>query len=204
MPGEHGSGCACSVEPREVGGGIWLVNSIDKDSIATSGEAVKDSGKLLFRDPSEKLDDSKRCDSGDPEDPEVIISISLTSPTKLTSVTVIGGSNGTSPQSVRLFANADPGAFNIVHEIDPTQTIDLAEDFCGTIQYPLRVAKFSQVQTLMLHFPASSPLTLHWIGLKGISSGDKRQAVVTVYESRPNLTDHKIPDTLKGGRSDVT
>jgi len=200
MPGQHGSGCSCSDEPREVGGGVWLVDSIDRESITASGEAVKDSARLLFRSVDEKLDDARRCDSGDTEDPELIISVALTSPTKLTAISVIGGVNGSSPTSVRLFANAELGEFDVDRE--PTQTIELVEDFCGVIQYPLRVAKFSQLLTLTMHFPATSPLTLHWVGLKGIASGDKRQAVVTVYEARPNLADHKISDLRN--RFDVT
>jgi PITH domain len=191
-------------EPREVGGGVWLIDSIDHESIHASGEATKDSAKLLFRSTEDRLDDTKKCESGDLDDPEIIISLALTSPTKLTSISVIGGPNGSAPTSVRLFANSDLGSFNAVHEVEPTQTVELAEDFCGVIQYPLRVTKFSQVQTLTLHFPADQPVTLHWIGLKGIASGAKRQAVVTVYESRPNLSDHKIPDSLTGNRFDVT
>ena len=204
MPGQHGSGCSCSSEPKEVGGGFWLIDSIDRESVSTSGEAAKDSGRLLFRSPEEKLDDSKRCESGDADDPEIIISLALTSPTKLTSISVIGGADGSSPRTLRLFANADLGSFNTVHDIEPTQTIELAEDFCGAIQYPLKVAKFSQLLTLTLHFPSTSMLTLHWIGLKGIASGDKRQAVVTVYEARPNLSDHSIPDTLKNGSFNIS
>ena len=180
------------------------MDTIDRESIATSGEAVKDSARLLFRSPEEKLDDFKRCDSGDIDDPEIIISLALTSPTKLTSISVIGGSHGSSPTTVRLFANSDLGSFSLVHDDEPTQTIELAEDFCGAVQYPLKVAKFSQLLTLTLHFPSSSMLTLHWIGLKGIASGDKRQAVVTVYEARPNLSDHTIPDTLKGGSFNIS
>ena len=111
------------MEPREVGGGVWLIDSIDNESISCSGESIVDSCKKLFRPIEEKLDDSKKCESGDLSDPELIISLALTSPTKLTAISIIGGSNGTSPSSVRLFANSDLGSFSDVYDNPPTQVI---------------------------------------------------------------------------------
>jgi hypothetical protein len=109
---------------------------------------------------------------------------------KITGLTVIGGENGKSPCKVNLFANlSDPTS--VMDVSSPTQSVDLVEDFCGTIEYPLRVTRFSQVNYLTLEFPPSGDMQVFWIGLKGIASGDARKAVVTVYESRANLADHQ-------------
>ena len=87
-----------------------------------------------------------------------------------------------------LFANHTD--LDTVCEIPHTQTIEnLVEDPCGVVEYPLRVARFSQVNSLCIAIPG--PVELFYIGLKGLASGDQRKAVVTVYESRANLADHQ-------------
>ena len=201
MPGSHGSGCGCREEDSGPTGGHWLHSSIDHESVVSAGGSTPGSARLLFRAYEERLDDDRFIESADEDDAELIISVSFTSPTKLTAVSVIGGVNGSIPMKLCLFANAHVGDFSVVHDSEPTQAIELAEDFCGSVEYPLRVAKFSQVLTLMLHFPAvvdGQKLRIHWIGLKGVASGDKRQAVVAVYEAKPNLADHKTKsDPLK-------
>jgi hypothetical protein len=132
-----------------------------------------------------------------PEEEEgLVISVSFTCPVKITGLTVIGGDHGSSPSKINLHANvSDPWAVADVNE--PTQSIELSQDFCGSIEYPLRVTRFSQIQSLTLEFPnpSSKLLEVCWIGLKGIASGDARKAVVTVYESRANLADHQTEST---------
>ena len=199
MPGVHGSGCGCRNEDQSQAGGYWLTAaSIDQDSIRSSGTHSVDSAKSLFRNYSERLDDSHLVESIDPEDPEIIITLSFSSPTRLTSISLIGGLPPFDPRVVRLFANGQPGDFGVVQESEPTQTVELASDFCGAVEYPLRVAKFSQLTSLTLHFPAIQSVKLHWVGLKGVASGDKRQAVVAVYEAKPNVKDHSVSDFAKG------
>ena len=121
------------------------------------------------------------------------MSIPFSCPVKITGITVIGGDRGKSPNKVNLFANmTDPA---MAEEIEPSQTIEpLVEDFCGILQYPLRVVKFGNINTLTLQFPSDQSFDITWIGLRGIASGDKRKAVVTVYESRPLIADHQVKD----------
>ncbi|EER05156.1 hypothetical protein Pmar_PMAR026590, partial [Perkinsus marinus ATCC 50983] len=92
-----------------------------------------------------------------------------------------------------------------------TQALDLIEDFCGAVEYPVKVAKFAHVSSLSMHFAANNRLEvenddeddistiIHWIGIKGVASGTKRSAVVSVYESQANLKDHEVKDDALGG-----
>ena len=202
MPGQHGAGCGCVPEDQGAASGYWLYSSIDHPAIASSGASPAGSASRLFRPYDQRLDDTIVCQSEDLADPEIIICVSLTSPSKLTALTVITGEGFHAP-SVRLFANAPACDFSIVHDREPTQDINLVPDFHGSIEYPLRTSKFSQLQNLTLHFPAEEAVHLHWIGLKGVASGDKRQAVVTVYEAKPNLADHAVKGETSAPRFDV-
>lgn len=187
MVGTHGSACACAHDLSvPLPGTQWLDPYIDKGSIACLGEESVGSGLALFRAYMDRLTDpSPRCRCSNEEDiPGLVVTVSFTCPVKISGVTVITSSSA----PLHLYANlVDP---ETVEEVAPKQTIDsLVEDWCGVIEYPLRVAKFSQINSLTLWFMEPS-VELFYIGLRGIASGDQRRAVVTVYESRANVADH--------------
>jgi hypothetical protein len=126
----------------------------------------------------------------------LVVTVPFTCPVKLTGLTVIGGEHGSSPDRVRIFSNlSDPATVMEISE--PSQEIEsMVEDFCGVVEYPLRPARFALVNSVTFQFPfREGPLELMWIGLKGVASGDKRRAVVTVYEARPNLADHEVKES---------
>jgi len=213
MPGSHGSGCGCQHDlSQPIDGTEWLDKWIDHDGIEVLNEFVAGSAaKSLFRPYSERLQDPEiPCQYKVPEDDEenlfgndtspdcLVVSVPFTCPVKISGLCVIGGPNGCSPSRVDLYSN--PPSIDTVHEVAVSQSIDpLVEDFCGVVEYPLRPVKFSQVTRLVLSFPGSTPtesaVQLYWLGIKGIASGDQRRAVVTVYESRPNLSDHPVKDS---------
>jgi hypothetical protein len=201
MPGEHGGGCNCQEElGQELAGNEWLDKYIDKSNIESFGTAESSAHpSLVFRPFSERIredqfiiSDMSEPNEFDDEETGIVISIPFTCPVKLTGITVIGGENGRSPTKVDLLANCSDLA--TARELAPTQTIDnLVEDFCGAVEHPLRVARFPNVTSLILRFPEPEK-TVFWIGLRGVASGAQRKAVVTVYESRANLADHKVKE----------
>ena len=174
----------------------WINESVDINNIVCINEETSNSSKSLFRPHSMRtVDPDPLCrflpaDQGEFFEEGLVVWIPFACPVKMTGLTVIGGENGTSPRKVNLFANLpDPSS---VLEVQPSQSLDLVpDDFCGAVEYPLRVTKFSQVNCLTLQFPEIREIQLSWIGIKGIASGDARKAVVTVYESRANLADHQ-------------
>eukprot|EP00439_Symbiodinium_sp_Y106_P070526 s534_g12.t1 len=117
----------------------------------------------------------------------------------ITSITVIGGDGGSAPSSVKLYINREDLDFTSVGDIEPTQEVQLVEDFHGAIQFPLRAAKFLSVTNVSLYFPHSfggERTRIHWIGLWGVGSEHKRQAVMTVYEAIGNAKDNDVKDDV--------
>merc|ERR1712194_731278 len=114
------------------------------------------------------------------------------------------------PRRVRLFCNP-PGSgveefgFAEAQEIQPTFSLDLAEDLCGACEYKVRGGKFSNCLSLGMHFLPiegeedlmddadldDEPLEVFWVGLKGQPTEWKREAVECVYETRANPADHE-------------
>jgi hypothetical protein len=204
MVGSHGgSGCHCEHDLSTPAPGLqWLHEYIDIQSITALNEETSNSSRNIFRSYSDRLTDPAiPCRLSD-EDIELteeglVIHVPFNCPVKLTGIAIIGGDLGTSPNSVRLFANIhDCHSVNDVSE--PSQSIEtLVEDFCGVVEYPLRPVRFSNVNSLTLQFPHKEEggrMEINWIGLKGVASGDQRKAVMTVYESRANVADHEVKD----------
>lgn len=199
MPGNHGSGCGCQhdlADPTQ-GGTQWLDQWIDLNNTESCNEEVPRSCADLFRPYTRRLEDPPvpcmldREDDGD----SLLVSVAFTCPVKLTGATIIGGANGRGPSRVDLYSNLV--SMESAEEVTPSQTIDpLVEDLCGIVEYPLRAVKFSQVTRLVLRLTGTNGFEINWIGLRGIASGDKRAAVVTVYESRANLADHEVKDNV--------
>jgi hypothetical protein len=208
MPGSHGGACQCQHDlAAPVAGTEWLNEYMDTTNITCLNEDHPGISTRLFRPYAERLVDLEPPCTFRPEEENIYddeqgltISIPFSCPVKITGISVIGGDSGRHPQCLNLFANVTDAS--IVSEIEPSQSIDpLVEDFCGAVEYPLRVVKFGNVTSLIIHFPTSQhPFHLHWIGLRGVASGAQRKAVVTVYESRPLVADHEVRETFGVGK----
>lgn len=203
MPGAHGGGCNCQEElGADVAGNEWLDKYIDKASVESRGSAAGGHAGEIFRPFSERLFEDTvlvtdpETDLNQFEDPSegIVVSVPFTCPVKLTGITVIGGANGKSPSRLDLFSNITD--FTVINELQPTQSVEnLVEDFCGAVEHPVRVAKFAHVTNLMMRFPKPpEEFSIYWIGIRGVASGAQRRAVVTVYESRANVADHKVKE----------
>ena len=192
----HGPGhCACHAEIRDTDPfGQDLFPYIDNGRVYCLNEETTGSAQQLFRPRAEKLrwDNTVRSQDGDPE---LLVFVPFISPVKLTAICVIGGGGGSTPNKVRLFSNKGL-TFEDVQSADATQEFELLENPSGELEFSTRVSRFQSVNTLSLHFPASTGLSyneLCYVGLKGECSGHRREAVITVYEARPVLADHPAP-----------
>mmetsp|Transcript_21993 Transcript_21993/g.50846 ORF Transcript_21993/g.50846 Transcript_21993/m.50846 type:complete len:206 (-) Transcript_21993:81-698(-) len=198
MPGTHGAGCGCVHEEDLTGQQVLLLPWIDVEGVVGLNEEVAGSTARVFRDYDSRLDDTHFVQSPD-MDEELMIMVPFTSPVKITSISVIGGDGGSAPSRVRLYINREDLDFTSVADTEPTQDVELAEDFHGAIQFPLRAAKFLSVTQVCLYFPQSfggERTRIHWIGLWGTGSEHKRQAVVTVYEAIGNAKDNDVKDDV--------
>lgn len=193
MPGEHGGvGCSCQHE-AVMGSGKDLLSQIEVDKVTALNELSVGSCRDIFRPYEERLREDKVCRSQE-GDPELMVFVRFSSPCTISSLSIIGGENGTSPSRVNLYVNDDTLDFSSIDDKEPVQSLDLVEDYCGTVEYSLKVSRFQNVSLLVMHFPSSfgdDQSCIYYVRVLGESSGHQRRAVEAVYESKPNLSDHK-------------
>jgi len=159
-------------------------------------EAIDGSAKSVFKPWENRLDLSTALESND-DDPELILFIPFTTDVKIKSISIIGGSDGTSPSKMRVFMNRDDIDFSAAADLLPIQEWELAENPHGEIEYLTKYAKFQGVASLTLHFPrnfGANATCIHYVGLRGEATQLKRDVVATtVYEAIPNPSDHRLP-----------
>ncbi|PHJ25558.1 thioredoxin family trp26 protein [Cystoisospora suis] len=198
MPGAHGPACGCKHE-AELRGGEFLLPYICTDGIRGLNEQVSGSAKTIFKTYDNRLDETQYCRSEE-DDPELLIHVPFKSPCKITSLHVIGGDNGRSPTSVKIFADREDLDFSSVRETECIQEVELVQDFHGAVEYPLKATKLLNVSCLTLFFDGNMGgdcLELFYIGLRGEGSNYQRRAVVTVYEANANPADHEVKNAAE-------
>ncbi|CAD7970523.1 unnamed protein product [Amoebophrya sp. A120] len=201
MPGEHGPGiCSCQDEHNALGlTAKWLNPHIALDQATALNVDSGDIKRVLKKSYDNRLRDELGCVTTPDDDNEMLVFIPFSSPVMLQSVYIIGGEGSQHPRKARLFANPPSSCtgFSEFADRQPEQALDLAEDLCGAVEYPVRATKFTNLQQLVIHFETDETAEekeVFWIGLKGTPTDYKRQAVITVYESQANVADHEAPE----------
>lgn len=202
MENIHGPGyCQCHAVAQDSDPfGSDMLASINLDAVTCLNERVFRSGRNVFKTKENKLDRSESLMSNE-GDEELLLYIPFICPVKVLSICVIGGGSGTSPNLVRIFKNHDHLDFSNVNHMEPVQAFDLLENPIGEIEYMTRVSKFTNTNSLYMHFPHSTGedyTEITYIGIKGESSNYKKQAIIAVYESRAMKKDHKNWDETMG------
>ncbi|KRX71432.1 putative cyclin-like protein [Trichinella sp. T6] len=168
---------------------MWTMRRwVFSTSLTCLNERVDGSAKTVFKPWSERLNKKNYVESD--VDEELLFKIPFTGNVKLKSIVVIGGDGGQRPNRIRLYKNRPSMDFDDVN-LTPDQEFDLSEDPDGSVEYPLRVAKFSGVEHLIIHFPSNvgaKTTVVYYIGLRGEFSEKQRpQVVCTNYEVRSLL-----------------
>jgi hypothetical protein len=188
----HGPGETC--DHQSVVGfdpGNSLLGEIDIDKVRCLNESRTGSLKdvLLKKDNSTVI-------SEEDEDPELLMFIPFFSPVQIRAIKVSSSLNP--PRKVKLITNRDQLDFHDAQRIPGQQELDLAIDG-QDLEYPLKSHKFLNVSILILFFTggasSSSQIQLDSLEIFGISSKLKREAVITVYESKPMLSDHSTKNS---------
>ncbi|CAD5183265.1 unnamed protein product [Musa acuminata subsp. malaccensis] len=175
----------------------WSLHThIDLSKVVSAlNEAVAGSVKSVFKPWNRRLDTSEGFLESNDGDPELLVFIPFTSDVKIKSISVVGGSGGTSPSKMRAFINRDGIDFSDAQNMQPVQEWDLNENLQGLLEYQTRYSRFQGVGNLTLHFPdnfGGDTTQIYYIGLKGEATQLKRDVVATiVYEITPNPSDHK-------------
>lgn len=161
----------------------------------------------MFKAWERRLDNSDGFLESNEGDPELIVFIPFTSDVKIKSISIVGGTGGTSPSKMRAFINRDGIDFSDAQNMQPIQEWDLVENLQGVLEYQTRYSKFQSVGNLTLHFPENfggDTTQIFYIGLRGEATQLKRDVVATVvYEVMPNPSDHKTRADTGGGFSHV-
>ena len=87
------------------------------------------------------------------------------------------------------------------------QEFELMIDNDGTIEYPVKIVKFSSTYSLSLHFPRSvggDETKIYWIGLRGEFTQIQRDKIVLAsYELAANPADHHVKASSKKASYDI-
>lgn len=148
----------------------------------------KQAARRVFKAYDERLSRDQFLESEE-DDPSLIIRVPFTCPVKIRSFTIIGGGEGLAPRSAKFFINRETLDFGDAEESQPVQQWDLAVDGDpnGLIEYPTQFSKFQNVSSLWIFIPDShgaDHTLVSYIGLSGVGTEHKREAVQAVYELR--------------------
>lgn len=126
-------------------------------------------------------------------DDQLILRIPFTGSIKLRSLLLKTGPGDQTPTKVALFSNQPSMDFNDVSDKVPVQEFDIPQDR-NVAEYAVKTAKFNNVSSLTLFFPASQgadTTRIYYVGLLGHWTERKTDPVITVYETQANLADHE-------------
>ncbi|CAK7353048.1 unnamed protein product [Dovyalis caffra] len=194
-----------SCEDHDCSSNWSLYKHIDLPKVSALNEAVPGSAKSVFKAWEHRLDSSGEHLESNEGDPELLVYIPFTSDVKIKSISIIGGTDGSSPSKMRAFINRDGIDFSDAQSMQAVQEWDLVENLNGVLEFQTRYAKFQSVASITLHFPdnfGGDTSQIHYIGFKGEATQLKRDVVATiVYELTPNPSDHKTKAESGGGFS---
>jgi len=126
-------------------------------------------------------------------DDQLILRVPFTGSVKLRALLLKTGPTDQTPTKVVLFANEESLDFEDAADKTPTQEFDVAQGR-EVGEYAVKAAKFSNLASITLFFPASQgadTTKLYYVGFLGQWSERKNNPVITVYEAQANLADHE-------------
>uniref|UniRef100_A0A2D4NYS8 PITH domain-containing protein n=2 Tax=Micrurus surinamensis TaxID=129470 RepID=A0A2D4NYS8_MICSU len=107
----------------------------------------------------------------------------------------MGEDDDTHPSEMRLFKNIPHMSFDDTAR-EPDQIFSLNRDALGELEYPTKIARFSNVYHLSIHFSknfGADTTKIFYIGLRGEWTEPHRHEVtICNYEAAANPADHKL------------
>eukprot|EP00357_Protocruzia_adherens_P019672 CAMPEP_0115005784 /NCGR_PEP_ID=MMETSP0216-20121206/20094_1 /TAXON_ID=223996 /ORGANISM="Protocruzia adherens, Strain Boccale" /LENGTH=209 /DNA_ID=CAMNT_0002372209 /DNA_START=18 /DNA_END=647 /DNA_ORIENTATION=+ len=193
----HGPGkCTCHAEHKESDpNGLDLYHFINRDKAFCLNEDVQGSCQSVFKPPEEKTDKT-RILASDEDDPELLLHLEFSQTVKVKAINIATVDEESAPTSVRIFLNRDDLDFGTANDGTPAQEIQLIHNPLAEVDYPTKITKFQNVDSLFLHFPNSNgelQSKISYIGFKGENTSVRKGIVIATYESKPLASDHKNP-----------
>jgi len=169
-----------------------LFSKIDLSKVECLNEATEGSGKTVFKPWDERLNFEHFVESDCDE--ELLFKIPFTGNVKLKGLMIIGGEDETHPSRLRIYKNRPDMSFDDV-AVEADQEFEIMQDNTGTLEYPLKIVKFSNVYHLTIHIPknyGAETSKVYYIGLRGEFQPMNRDAILIAnYELAPNPAECK-------------
>ncbi|XP_028453141.1 PITH domain-containing protein 1 isoform X2 [Perca flavescens] len=193
----HGCGCEAEHEPAERGLEYGLYRRIDLEKLQCLNESRDGDGKLVFKPWDQRNERDKYVDSD--ADEELLFNIPFTGSVKLKGIIISGENDDSHPAEVRLYKNIPQMSFDDTGR-EPEQAFRLNRDPVAELEYPTKIARFSNVQHLSIHisknFGAEST-RVYYIGLRGeYSEAYRHEVTICNYEASANPADHKVESII--------
>lgn len=193
MSGNDGHSCGHEhhdhAHEGDEGGEAWaLYERINTGALICLNEVEENSLRHVLRPWHARCDMSLPTLRSD-ADEQLLMCIPFTSPVKIKSICVIGAGDIENPSHMKAFINVENLDFSSATSMRAVQAWDLVErNVEGHVEYPTKFTKFQNVSKLWLFVTSNfgAEFThIRYIGLKGEFTKYRREAVHTVYESRP-------------------
>ncbi|XP_030074745.1 PITH domain-containing protein 1 [Microcaecilia unicolor] len=200
MAHSHGSGgCSCAAEREEDperGFAYGLFRRIDLAKLTCLNESREGSGRLVFRAWEERGDRTQFVESDDDE--ELLFNIPFTGNVKLKGIILMGDDDCSHPSEMRLYKNMNHMCFDDTSR-EADQVFSLNRDIHGELEYPTKIARFSNVYHLSIHISknfGAEKTKIYYIGLRGEwTEAHRHEVTLCNYEIAPNPADHRIKQT---------
>ncbi|KAK9451257.1 galactose-binding domain-like protein [Limtongia smithiae] len=188
----HSHSHSHSPPPEDTSDAQSLYNRIYHDQIWTMNESEPDAGRDVVKPWAERYDTTKILTSD--ADEQVILHIPFTGLVKLYSILIRSYSDDTAPRTIKLFKNRPDLDFSVASDLQPSETLTHVENVGDIVEYQLKRAVFSNVESLTFFVEDNydaDVTTILYIGLRGEWKHLSREPVITIYEAAANPRDHK-------------
>ncbi|KAK9493845.1 galactose-binding domain-like protein [Lipomyces doorenjongii] len=193
----HGHDHSHSPPPDTTFDSQSLYSHIYHDQIWTMNESEPNAGRDVIKPWSDRYDTEKVLESD--ADEQLIMFIPFTGLVKLYSILIRSAPDAHAPKTIKLFRNRSDIDFAMATDLKADATIEHPVGTLDIVEYPLKRAIFSNVQSISLfivdnHGEDTTKIT--YIGLRGEWKELSKDPVITIYEAAANPSDHKslVPD----------
>lgn len=202
----HGHSCSHAhhdhAHEGEEDGEAWsLYTQVDLNRAVALNEAAPNSLGNVLRPWHQRCDQSLPILQSD-ADEQLLLKIPFVSPVSIRSMCVIGAGDVENPATVKAFVNVEVMDFSTADSSKPVQVFELVErNVDGAVEYPTKFTRFQNVSTLWLfisHNFGGDITEIRYLGFKGVYTKYKREAVHTVYESRPMKAAEDVKNSRMG------
>ncbi|KAF2083386.1 DUF1000-domain-containing protein, partial [Saccharata proteae CBS 121410] len=176
-----------------------LYQQIDFASVTTLNEAVPSSGSAILQKPwSERFAPTPELESD--ADEQLLMHVPFAGQVRLHSILLRTSNTASAPKTLKLYLNRDDLDFGTASDLQPTQTLELAQT-AEVQEHPVKRALFNTTRHLTLFFEDNfgdgeeDVTRVSWIAFKGEFMRLSKEPVNFLYEAAANPGDHKIKGT---------